>query len=165
MLDLGPDWYLASTPSNAAYARADSSGTLAEQLDALVGTHVTVEVGPVDNERGEVYTLNHLPWRELSDAPPPWVAPRQLDRRPTAAAASRMKAKSTAARTNPHTEEDDMTQPAHDDRDPLDRSAPGPRSTADDRAQADAGLVAGTGVAGDGSSREPPETIDTADEG
>lgn len=81
-LGLGPAGYLRETRSAGNYARDGSGGSLADQLDALVGCHVTTEIGPVHDGSADVYTLNGLGWRPHDDSPPPWAGTSARDRQP-----------------------------------------------------------------------------------
>lgn len=76
IVDFGPDWYLTEAEAAHDFDRDGQLSNVADELDGLVGTAVTVETddGPID---ADVFTIDGLPYRSLDgELPPPRRASR-----------------------------------------------------------------------------------------
>jgi hypothetical protein len=70
---VGPSWYVARVSARADYDGDGTRGTIAAELDGLVGT--TVSLGVEEEAGGElgVYTINGQPYRTTTKGRPEWA--------------------------------------------------------------------------------------------
>jgi hypothetical protein len=71
ILDLGPDDYVQGTQAPADYDNDGASETIADELEGLAGSEVSLEVRTTETSTA-VYTIQGLPYRPEDGSAAPW---------------------------------------------------------------------------------------------
>jgi hypothetical protein len=72
-VNVGPDWYIANNAARADFDRDGEVGTVAAELDGLVGMTVALGVEVELGGEPSLFTINGQAYRDIDGGRPPWA--------------------------------------------------------------------------------------------